>query len=274
MEHDACGIGFLCNIDGRQSHDIVVNGFKILYNLTHRGACGCDPDTGDGCGMLLQLPHLFFQKESEKLGFDLPEKGRYGVGMLFMPQNAETRAAAEAIINTTIEHEGQTLLGWRDVPRDSDTIGWLARRNEPVVRQVFIKASDKLDDDSFERKLFVIRKSSSIAIRSLNMPGAGNLLCGQHVGPYDRVQGVDVAGSGGSVLPGHTGSRFSVRPGAYPPTVQHEYAAVVALAQPFRFLAHNGEINTLRGNINMFRSREGVSRAGFSGTIFIRSNRC
>ena len=257
MEHDACGIGFLCNIDGRQSHDIVVNGFKILYNLTHRGACGCDPDTGDGCGMLLQLPHLFFQKESEKLGFDLPEKGRYGVGMLFMPQNAETRAAAEAIINTTIEHEGQTLLGWRDVPRDSDTIGWLARRNEPVVRQVFIKASDKLDDDSFERKLFVIRKSSSIAIRSLNMPGAETY--------YAASMSARTIVYKGLMLP-EAVDRY------YLDTRDPDFQSALALihqrystntlpswplAQPFRFLAHNGEINTLRGNINMFRSREG-----------------
>lgn len=257
MEHDACGIGFLCNIDGRQSHDIVVNGFKILYNLTHRGACGCDPDTGDGCGMLLQLPHLFFEQEADKIGFELPAKGRYGVGMLFMPRNAETRAAAETIINNTIEREGQVLLGWRDVPRDSDTIGWLARRNEPVVRQVFIKAADKLDDDAFERKLYVIRKSSSIAIRRLSRPEADTY--------YAASMSARTIVYKGLMLP-EAVDRYYLD--TRDPLFQSALALIHQrystntlpswpLAQPFRFLAHNGEINTLRGNVNMFRSREG-----------------
>jgi len=256
QEHDACGIGFLCNIDGRQSHDIVVNGFKILYNLTHRGACGCDPDTGDGCGMLLQLPHLFFAQEAEKLGFELPPKGRYGVGMLFMPQDADTRATAEALINQTIEKEGQTLLGWRDVPRDSDSIGWLARRNEPVIRQVFIKAADRLDEDAFERKLYVIRKSSSIAIRGMNLPGADSY--------YAASMSARTIVYKGLMLP-ESVDRY------YLDTRDPQFQSALALihqrystntlpswplAQPFRFLAHNGEINTLRGNINMFASRE------------------
>ncbi|HNT89497.1 MAG TPA: hypothetical protein PKL84_16670, partial [Candidatus Hydrogenedentes bacterium] len=127
-EHDACGIGFLVNIRGNKSHDIIDDGVKVLVNLTHRGACGCDPETGDGCGMLLQLPHRFFEREAAALGFDLPAPGRYGVGMVFLPRKDETRAAAEALFNKTIADAGQRLLGWRDVALDSSKLGWLARR--------------------------------------------------------------------------------------------------------------------------------------------------
>ncbi len=256
QEHDACGIGFLCNIDGRASHDIVVDGFRILYNLTHRGACGCDPETGDGCGMLLQLPHLFFAREAERLGFDLPAAGRYGVGMLFLPQDARTRAAAEACIGRSIVEEGQTLLGWRDVPRDSEAIGWLARRNEPVIRQVFIGAADALDEDAFERKLYVIRKSSSIAIRGMALPGADTY--------YAASMSARTIVYKGLMLP-EAVDRYYLD--TRDPLFQSAIALIHQrystntlpswpLAQPFRFLAHNGEINTLRGNINMFASRE------------------
>lgn len=255
-EHDACGVGFICNIDGKKSHDIVKNGYKILVNLTHRGACGCDPATGDGCGMLVQMPHLFFCQEAEKMGFDLPPQGRYGVGMLFLPQNAETRAAAESIINATIIREGQLLLGWRDVPRDSDKIGWLARRNEPIIRQVFIKAADNLSPAAFERKLFVIRKSSSIAIRNLNLPEAQTY--------YAASMSSCTIVYKGLMLPEVVDKYYL---DTSDPSFQSALALVHQrystntlpswpLAQPFRFLAHNGEINTLRGNINMFSSRE------------------
>ncbi len=255
-EHDACGIGFLCNMDGRQSHDVVLNGFKILYNLTHRGACGCDPETGDGCGLLVQLPHRFFASESERLGFTLPAPGRYGVGMLFLPREADTRAAAEEIINAAIVSEGQTLLGWRDVPCDSDVIGWLARQNEPVIRQVFIQAADGLDDAAFERALFVIRKSSSIAIRDLAMPGADTY--------YAPSMSARTIVYKGLMLPEAVDRYYlDMRDPAFESAialVHQRYSTNTLpswpLAQPFRFLAHNGEINTLRGNISMFASRE------------------
>ena len=255
-EHDACGIGFLCNIDGRQSHDIITNGFKILYNLTHRGACGCDPDTGDGCGMLIQLPHLFFAHEAEKSGFDLPQKGRYGVGMLFLPRDADTRAAAEAIINRTIASEGQTLLGWRDVPRDSSTIGWLARKNEPVIRQVFIKAADGLDEEAFERKLFVIRKSSSIAIRGLNMPEADTYYAPSMSSRTVVYKGLMLPEAVDKYYLDTSNSLFQSALALIHQRYSTNTLPSWPLAQPFRFLAHNGEINTLRGNINMFSSRE------------------
>ena len=255
-EHDACGIGFLCTLDGRKSHDIITNGLTILNNLTHRGACGCDPETGDGCGLLVQLPHRFFANEAERLGFALPAAGRYGVGMLFLPREAETRAAAEEIVNATITAEGQTLLGWRDVPRDTDSIGWLARQNEPVIRQVFIGAAEGLDADAFERRLFIIRKSSSLAIRMLAMPGADTY--------YAPSMSARTIVYKGLMLP-EAVDRYYLDMGD--PSFESAIALVHQrystntlpswpLAQPFRFLAHNGEINTLRGNINMFASRE------------------
>ncbi|MBW7863449.1 MAG: glutamate synthase large subunit [Candidatus Hydrogenedentes bacterium] len=255
-EHDSCGIGFLCNMDGRRDHDIIRNGYRILVNLTHRGACGCDPETGDGCGMLLQLPHKFFAHEAPSLGFDLPAEGAYGVGMVFLPQNAESRAACEARINQAIADEGQTLLGWRDVPRDSGAIGWLARRNEPVIRQVFVGAVNGLDQNGFERKLFVIRKSASIAIRRTGMEGVEQyyipsmssrtivykgLMLPEAMDKYYLDLGSPLSESAIALI--HQRYSTNTMP-SWP------------LAQPFRFLAHNGEINTLRGNINMFSSRE------------------
>jgi glutamate synthase (NADPH) large chain len=255
-EHDACGIGFLCNMDGRKSHDIVVNGAKILFNLTHRGACGCDPETGDGCGMLMQLPHRFFQVEADRLGFKLPEAGRYGVGMLFLPHENETRETAEALINKTIEAEGQQLLGWRFVPRDSAVIGWLARKNEPVIRQVFIGAADGIDADTFERKLFVIRKSSSIAIRNLDMPGADTYYAPSMSSRTIVYKGLMLPEVIDRYYLDLGNSRFESAIALVHQRYSTNTLPSWPLAQPFRFLAHNGEINTLRGNVNMFGSRE------------------
>ena len=255
-EHDSCGIGFLCNIDGRRSHDIIKNGYRILVNLTHRGACGCDPETGDGCGMLVQLPHKFFQSEAERLGFELPEEGRYGVGMIFLPQDAVSRAACMARIDQAVADEGQVLLGWREVPRNSEAIGWLARRNEPVMFQVFIKAADGLDRDAFERKLFVIRKSASIDLRKSGMTGIDQF--------YVTSMSTRTIVYKGLMLPEAMDKYYEdlANPAAESAIalIHQRYSTNTMpswpLAQPFRFLAHNGEINTLRGNINMFSSRE------------------
>ena len=256
-EHDACGIGFVCNIDGRQSHEIVRNGCKILVNLTHRGACGCDVETGDGCGIMMQLPHRFFGEEAEKRGFTLPAPGHYGVGMLFLPRDRESRDACKEILNKCIYDEGQELLGWREVPRNSDAIGWLARRNEPVIEQVFIgRGEDVQDVEAFERILFVIRKSASRLV--------GNSV---------------ISGKSEYYVPSMS-ARTIVYKGLFLPEAMDKYYLDLAderlesamamvhqrystntlpawpLAQPFRFLCHNGEINTLRGNLNMMDSRE------------------
>ena len=256
FEHDACGVGFLVNIDGKRSHDIITQALQVMVNLTHRGACGCDPETGDGCGLLVQLPHRFYAEESEKLGFTLPEPGAYGVGMVFLPQDAPSREACIAAIDKTIVDEGQTLLGWRDVPRDSSVIGWLARRNEPVMRQVFIGRAPGLDVNAFERKLLVIRKVASRLIRNSSLEGRGQL--------YFTSLSARTIVYKGLFLPENFDQYFSDLASPLADTalamVHQRYSTNTLptwpLAHPFRFLAHNGEINTLRGNINMMSSRE------------------
>jgi len=156
-EHDACGVGFVVNMNGRATHTIIRQGIQVLENLEHRGACGCDPETGDGAGMLMQIPHKLFQREADRLKFSLPGPGSYGVGMVFLPHEAEDRALCTAIIEKSVKDEGQAVLGWRDVPRDSSVIGTIARQGEPVMKQVFIQRAAGLDINAFQRKLYVIR---------------------------------------------------------------------------------------------------------------------
>jgi len=132
-EHDGCGIGFVANIEGKKSHDIVSKGIQILINLTHRGACGCDPETGDGAGILIQIPHSFFERECARLGFTLPAPGEYGVGMIFLPVDRQERILCEGILERTAREHGLTVLGWRDTPIDSNTIGRLARSTQPYI---------------------------------------------------------------------------------------------------------------------------------------------
>ena len=256
FEHDACGIGFVVNIDGERTHAIVQQGLQILVRLTHRGACGCDPKTGDGCGVMLNLPHELFAAKATNLGFDLPAPEEYGVGMVFLPHNYASRMACIEIMNQAIADEGQTLLGWRDVPKDSHVIGWLARKNEPTIQQVFIKRTDDLDTDAFERRLYVIRKVAE-----------------------SRIQEADIKDADYFYVPSCSARTIIYKGLMLPETMDKYYddlanplatssLAIVhqrystntlpswSLAQPFRFLAHNGEINTLRGNLNMMASRE------------------
>ena len=135
QEHDACGLGFVANINGEASHEIITKGIQVLVNLTHRGACGCDPDTGDGAGILIQIPHKFFAKESKRLGFALPAPGAYAVGMIFLPVNRQQRLIVEGIMERTVRDEGLEMLGWRDTPIDPDAIGRLARDSQPYIQQ-------------------------------------------------------------------------------------------------------------------------------------------
>src|SRR5205814_4828076 len=175
-EHDACGVGFIVDLKNRRSHDLVEKALQILLNLEHRGACGCEVNTGDGAGILLQMPHKFLAKETAKLGFLLPQAGEYGVGMVFLPRDAQDRARCEQLFEKIVRDEGQRLLGWREVPTNHQKLGPTAVRAEPVVRQIFIgKVSglpaDRPDDPlGFERKLYVIRKMVENAVRLSNIP--------------------------------------------------------------------------------------------------------
>jgi glutamate synthase (NADPH/NADH) large chain len=258
LERDACGIGFVVNIKGEKSHEIIEQGIRILINLTHRGACGCDPETGDGAGVLIQIPHKFFQRECAALGFDLPDPGRYGVGMVFLPVERQPRYHCEGVLERIAREEGLTVLGWRDTPVDPDAIGRLARVSQPYIQQIFIAAPDGMDQDTLDRKLYVVRKRSEreIAASDLKDKGffyvpsmstrtivyKGLLLAPQIPRFYGELSDPDAQSALCLVH-----QRFSTNTF---PTWQ--------LAHPFRYLCHNGEINTLRGNINWMDARHPV----------------
>ena len=265
FEHDNCGIGFLVHIKGKASHQIVKDGFTILVNLTHRGACGCDPETGDGCGMLLQIPHKFFVAECEKLGFALPEPGQYAVGMVFLPRDAKARETAESAMNTSIADEGLTVLGWRDVPRDNQQLGWLARANEPVMKQVFVRGPEGMDTAELDRRCFVARKAATRALWKAGLP-EGEEFYVASMSPRTIV-------FKGLMLP-EAFDKYYIDLSS--PLVESALCLVHQrystntmpswpLCHPFRYVCHNGEINTLRGNMNMMRSRERVMTSPLFG---------
>ena len=265
-EHDACGVGFVAHIKGLASHDRVSQGLQILENLTHRGAVGADPLAGDGAGILVQVPDAFLRKALAKDKITLPPTGDYGVGMLFLPREAKARAACEKVIADKIKAEGQTLLGWRDVPVDNSGLGESVKAVEPVVRQVFIGRGKKTaDQDAFERKLFVIRKTAEHAIGALPKgQGKGfyipsmssrtlvykGMLLADQVGKYFLdLQDKDLVSAFSLVH-----QRFSTN--TFP---------TWNLAHPFRMIAHNGEINTLRGNVNWMAARHAAMSSKFLG---------
>jgi glutamate synthase (ferredoxin) len=265
-EHDACGVGFVVNTKGRKSHAIVEHGITILRNLQHRGACGCEVNTGDGAGILIQLPHGFLEPECARLGIKLPAAGHYGTGIVFLPRKAEERRRCEEIFEEIVAREGQELLGWRDVPVDDSSLGPTARSCEPVFRQIFIgRGPNVADSSAFERKLYVIRKLvehavargtlgerdlfyiPSLSSRTLVYKG---MLTPEQVAPMFRDLGDARVESALALV--H--SRFSTN--TFPSW---------PLSHPFRYIAHNGEINTLRGNINWMRAREALCASPLFG---------
>lgn len=263
-EKDSCGVGFVAHIKGKKSHDIVAKGLELLTNLTHRGATGYDPKLGDGAGLLMQMPDTFMREEAAKLGMSLPATGQYAVGQTFLPQDAANRAKCEAIFAQIIAEEHQTLLGWRDVPVDNSNIADAARAVEPVIRQVFI-ASTVTDNNAFERKCFVIRKRIEHAVRALNlqdnaqfyMPSFSSrtivykgMLLANEVGIYYK----DLADPRVVSALALVHQRFSTN--TFP---------AWDLAHPFRMIAHNGEINTVQGNVNWMTARHETMKSTVLG---------
>jgi glutamate synthase (NADPH) large chain len=259
-EHDACGVGFVAHIKGEKSHAIVQQGLKILENLDHRGAVGADKLMGDGAGILIQLPDALYREEMAKQGVALPPPGEYGVGMIFLPKEHASREACEQEMERAIKAEGQVLLGWRDVPVNREMpMSPTVRAKEPVLRQVFIgRGNDVIVQDALERKLYVIRKTASAAIQSLKLkhskeyyvPSMSSrtvvykgLLLANQVGDYF----LDLADPRCVSALGLVHQRFSTN--TFP-----EWP----LAHPYRYVAHNGEINTVKGNYNWMKAREGV----------------
>ncbi len=257
FEHDACGVGFICNVRGEASHEVVRNGLQILINLDHRGACGCDGSTGDGAGLLIHLPHRFFAARCGELGIDLPAPGQYGAGALFLSKDPVQQAACKAIVEDVVRAEGQHLLGWRKVPVDSRHVGASALALEPDIWQVFVGRGEGVEDaEAFERKLYVIRKLVERAVRQSEMPHRFGFCIASLSSRTFIYKGM--------LTPGQLAEYY---PDLSDPLMESALAMVHsrfstntfprwALAQPFRFLCHNGEINTLRGNVNWMNARE------------------
>ncbi|MBL8334702.1 MAG: glutamate synthase subunit alpha, partial [Rubrivivax sp.] len=267
QEHDACGVGFVAHIKGEKSHAIVEQGLKILANLDHRGAVGADPLMGDGAGILVQIPDEFYRAEMAAQGVTLPPPGEYGVGMIFLPKEHASRLACEHELARAVKAEGQVLLGWRDVPVDRDMpMSPTVRDKEPVIRQIFIgRGADVIVPDALERKLYVIRKTASAAIQKLKLTHSREyyvpsmscrtviykgLLLANQVGQYYR----DLADARVVSSLALVHQRFSTN--TFP-----EWP----LAHPYRMVAHNGEINTVKGNFNWMRAREGVMKSPVLG---------
>jgi glutamate synthase (NADPH/NADH) large chain len=249
-EHDACGIGFVASVKGHKSHDIIVKGIQVLINLTHRGACGCDPETGDGAGVLIQIPHQFFARECATLGFTLPNAGEYGIGMTFLPVEPPRRLQCEGIIEGIVREEGLTVLGWRDTPIDGSAIGRVARASQPYIQQIFISRGKGMTEDQLERKLYIVRKRIETELTDCYIPSLsartivykGLLLAPQIADFYPELRDPEVRSALCLVH-----QRFSTNTF---PTWQ--------LAHPYRYIAHNGEINTLRGNVNWMYARQSI----------------
>nr|WP_321268417.1 glutamate synthase large subunit [uncultured Sulfurimonas sp.] len=262
FEHDACGVGFVAHLKGEASHNIVSKGIELLINLEHRGAVGAEKNSGDGAGILTQMPDKFLRRVLKEDGIDLPEFAHYGVGVVFLPKDTEAYAECKTIVENSIEELGQEFLAWRKVPTSNETLGHSVKNVEPYIHQVIVKRNPNLEDaDAFERKLFVIRKyiQSQVSASSIN-------------------------GTGYFYMPSMSHKTISYKgqliteqlPLYFPDLNESDYESAIALvhsrfstntfpswplAQPFRYIAHNGEINTLRGNINWMRARQSMLKS-------------
>ena len=255
FEHDACGVGFIVHKTGKKSHDIVEQALTILLNLDHRGACGAEKNTGDGAGILCQIPDLFFRKVTGDLGFTLPAAGQYGVGMLYTAPDAEIRGKSRQEFEKIAAEEGLKVLGWRDVPTDNSSLGNSARSTEPFIEQVFIERNANLSDDlAFERKLYVIRKRSHLSRQSFNRYWYPCSISSRTIVYKGQLMPVQV----GDYFPDLHDPDFQSALGLVHSRFSTNTFPSWERAHPYRYIAHNGEINTLRGNINWMHARQSM----------------
>ena len=253
-EHDACGVGFVANIKGVKSHQIIQQGLGILERLTHRGAVGADPKAGDGAGILLQIPDAFFRAVSE---FQLPPEGDYAIGMLFLPRNEASRTVCEEAIEQLVSAEGQQVLGWRDVPLNNSDLGYSVKPTEPVVRQIFVERGNNCaDQEAFERKLFVIRKQIENKIRQAELEGGDSFYFTSFSSRTLVYKGMLLADQVGDYFLDLNDERMVTALALVHQRFSTNTFPTWDLAHPFRMIAHNGEINTLRGNVNWMRARK------------------
>src|SRR5918992_1818581 len=271
QEHDACGVGFVVHVKGVRSHTIVAHALQLLVNLLHRGACGCEVNTGDGAGILIQMPDKFLRKQMREAGISLPALGEYGAGCVFLPRDPAPRETIEAVVEKIVRDEGQVVLGWRDLPTDDRLVGASAAAVEPYFKQIFIgKGEVRLKPDTtgaFERKLYVIRKRIERAVDDLPIAStdkkyfyipslSSNTLIYKGMLIADQIETMfpDLLDSDVESALALVHQRFSTN--TFPSW---------PLAHPYRYIAHNGEINTLRGNINWMRAREGLLQSDVLG---------
>ena len=257
-EHDACGVGFVAHFKGQKSHSIVEQGLLILKNLDHRGAVGADPLQGDGAGILLQIPDQFYREEMQKQGVDLPPLGEYGVGMVFLPQEAASRHACVEEIERSIKAEGQVILGWREVPVNREMpMSPTVRAKEPVIRQVFVgRGPDIFVTDALERKLYIIRRRAANAIKSLKLKHGQEFYVPSFSARTVNYKGLLLATQVGVYYLDLQDKRTTSALALVHQRFSTNTFPTWDLAHPFRYIAHNGEINTVRGNVNWFKARE------------------
>jgi len=271
-EHDACGVGFVVDIKGRKSHGVIEKGLQVLLNLLHRGACGCEASTGDGAGVLVQMPDRFLRKATADLGFALPPEGHYGAGLVFLPKDRDDREQARRLLERTVRAEGHIVLGWRAVPGDDSSLGASARAAKPIIEQIFVADGRRAAADDgdaartrFERALYVVRKQVEHAADALDIA--------------DRRAFYIVSLSANTLIYKGMLTADQIAP-TFPDLTDPDMESALALvhqrfstntfpswplAHPYRYVAHNGEINTLRGNINWMRAREGLLRSPLFG---------
>jgi len=266
FEHDACGVGFVAHLKGEPSHNIVSKGLELLTNLEHRGAVGAEKNSGDGAGILTQMPDKFMHRVAKESNIELPKFGSYAVGVVFLPRDPNAYTECQSIVEQCIEELGQECLGWRRVPTSNETLGEMVKSVEPIVQHVFVKKADNIDSDTFERKLFVIRKYAQSVVTASPIQGTGYFYMpsmsyktisykGQLITEQLPLFFADLGDKEYESAIALVHSRFSTN--TFPSW---------ALAQPFRYIAHNGEINTLRGNINWMKARKSLLKSKlFSG---------
>jgi len=265
-EHDACGMGLVANIRGEKSHDIIRKGLEILLNLTHRGATGCDPETGDGAGILIQIPHVFFARECGELGLQLPGPGAYGVAMCFLPVDKHSRLQCEGVFERISAAEGLKVIGWRDTPVNGDAVGREARATQPYIEQFFVGRPEGLDEESFERLLYRTRRRIENEIAASDIEGTEEFFYvpsfssrtiiykGLMLAPQIEKFYAELANPLVTSALALVHQRFSTN--TFPSW---------KLAHPYRYVAHNGEINTIRGNTSWMNARQGVLHSPFFG---------
>ncbi|MEO5377816.1 MAG: glutamate synthase large subunit [Magnetococcus sp. DMHC-6] len=275
FERDACGVGFVANVKGEKSHETIQMGLTVLGNLAHRGAVGSDPLTGDGAGILMQIPDAFFREECQELGIKLPPEGEYAVGVVFLPKEDGMRTSFTRVVENMVGEEGQLLLGWRDVPIQEDApIGYKAKGSAPVIRQVFVGMRDSrgeaeqntpMDPDWFERRLYIIRRRIEKAVMGYGMEEVKSFYIASFSSRTVLYKGMFLADQ----VPAFYIDLGDSRLVSSFAMVHQRYSTNTfptwSLAQPFRFICHNGEINTLRGNINWMRAREAALESPLFG---------